>query len=283
MTRSRTCEEIPVVRKEPMPSIRPVGVLLLASLLLAPAVSTRAEIGEKAQMLLGNPDKAKADPSSPERFLIKRPQLALSYNDKLHFPNWVQWKLDAEDIGSEPRSAFAPDTSLPDGFTQIRPSDYTRSGYDRGHNCPSKDRSSTPEDNQAVFLMTNMTPQQHGLNAGPWERLEQYSRDLAGEGNSCYILAGHGFTSKDFKTIGKAEIAVPDFAWKIVVIEKKGVPISAASRVIAVRMPNISTVSKKGWEEFAVTPAELELATGLRFFGAFPAPIRKALLAKGNK
>lgn len=259
---------------------RAVALLTLA---VALASAAPAEIDARRQMMLGNPDKASVDPANPassERFLIRRPQYALSYNDKQHIPNWVSWKLDAEDIGDEPRNNFAPDPDLPEAFTAIRPNDYTRSGYDRGHNCPSKDRSASKEDNQATFLMSNMTPQQHGLNAGPWEKLEEYARDQARDGNSCHIIAGHGFSSPDIKTIGTAQIAVPDFAWKIVVVVKKGKPVDATAKVIAVRMPNISTVSRKPWQDFTVKPSELELATGLRFFGSFNAPIRRALLNK---
>lgn len=38
-----------------------------------------------------------------------------------------------------------------------------------GHNCPHKDRSRSRQDNQVVFYMSNMTPQKHGMNGGPWE------------------------------------------------------------------------------------------------------------------
>ena len=145
-----------------------VGVALLAPLPVA-----HADTDPKAQMLLGNPDKATTSPTNREHFLIKRGQYALSYNDKLHFPNWVAWHLTAGDIGNTERGNFVPDPDLPGGFTRITTRDYTSSGYDRGHNVPSKDRSGSRQDNDIVFFMTNITPQQHGMNAGPWEGLEE--------------------------------------------------------------------------------------------------------------
>jgi len=61
--------------------------------------------------------------------------------------------LSAADIGDVDRSnAFAPDTVLPKDFW-IKPGDYVGSGYDRGHLCPSKDRSSTEADNRETFLI----------------------------------------------------------------------------------------------------------------------------------
>ena len=257
-----------------------VGVTLLAPLPVA-----HADTDPKAQMLLGNPDKAKNSPTSREHFLIKRDQIALSYNDKWRFPNWVAWHLTVGDIGSTERGQFQPDQSLPTGFTRVTTRDYTSSGYDRGHNAPSKDRSNTRANNDAVFLMTNITPQQHGMNAGPWEQLESYCRQLAQSGNELYIQCGHGFTDPKYKTLGRANIAVPDFGWKfILVLPEKGgndlARITEQTRVIAVKMPNISTISKKDWREFRLSAGEIEQATGLTFFDALPKKLADTLRSK---
>jgi endonuclease G len=237
-------------------------------------------------MLLGNPDGATRADTNREHYLMSRPEYALSYNDELHFPNWVSWRLTAGDIGDVERGQFQPDPDLPASFNHITTSDYVRSGYDRGHNCPSKDRSATREQNDAVFYMTNITPQAHGMNAGPWERLESFCRTLAQEGNELYITCGHGFSSPTHGTIGRDQIAVPDFGWKVVVVVPPGPgdPISRITpqtRVIAVKMPNISTISRQDWQRFVVTAAEIEKDTGLRLFTNLPAdvadPLRKKL------
>jgi endonuclease G len=258
------------------------------SVISAPALITdaRADMTNVSlQMATGNPDKASTSPKNREHYLIQRKQYALSYNDKLRFPNWVAWHLSRSDIGSAERGKFQPDTSLPPTFTMVTPTDYSRSGYDRGHNCPSKDRTATRTDNDAVFLMSNMTPQAHGMNAGPWEGLESYSRDLTGAGNELFIIAGHGFSKlseQGYKTIGPSKIAVPDFGWKIVVVVPPG-PGSALSRitettrVIAVRMPNISTISRKDWREYRTSVQDIETVTKLSFFDALPKKIAAAL------
>ena len=177
----------------------------------------RADLDARSQALLGIPDAAVFSTSSKERILIKRKQYSLSYNDALRFPNWVSWHLNASDVGTEQRGAFKPDTSLPAGVYQVTPGDYTRSGYDRGHNCPSADRTASRADNDAVFLMSNMTPQAHGMNAGPWEGLESCCRTLAKQGNELYIVCGHGFSSATHGAT-KSGIALPDFGWKVVVV-----------------------------------------------------------------
>ena len=234
------------------------------------------------QMALGNPDKASSASSSRVHFLISRPQYAESYNDTTRFPNWVAWHLSRQDIGSAERGKFSPDNSLPATFTVVTPADYTRSRYDRGHNCDSKDRSDNRADNDAVFLMSNMTPQAHGMNAGPWEKLEEYCRDLTQNGSEMFIYCGHGFSAATHPTIGADKIAVPDYGWKIVVVVPPGSgnPVSRitpTTRVIAVRMPNINTVSRKDWREYRTSVGDIEKATGFRFFDALPAATAAAL------
>lgn len=237
--------------------------------------------------VLGNPDDATESPRNQDHFLMARPQMTLSYNNTLRFPNWVAWHLKAGDIGEAERSSFVPDPDLPAGFEVITTRDYSNSGYDRGHNCPSKDRTASAEDNQVVFYMTNITPQFHAMNGGPWESLESYCRKLAQEGNELYILCGHGFENKRFKTIGKDDIAVPDFGWKVVLVlpEKSGddrARIDENTRVIAVKMENTKSISGP-WDNFITTAGELEQATGLRFFKGLPDSVAATLKQKRDE
>lgn len=234
--------------------------------------------------IFGNPDDATESPRNQDHFLMARPQMTLSYNNTLRFPNWVAWHLKASDIGDTERSSFVPDPDLPSGFEVITTRDYSGSGFDRGHNCPSKDRTANAEDNQVVFYMTNITPQYHEMNAGPWEGLESYCRKLAQDGNELYILCGHGFDKGNERgqTIGKDNIAVPDFGWKIVVVVPEKASVDANTRVIAVKMENSKTISGS-WDRFITTAAELEQATGLRFFKGLPADVAQALKQKRDE
>ncbi len=239
--------------------------------------------------ILGNPDDATDSPHNQDHFLMARPQMTLSYNNTLRFPNWVAWHLEARDIGDAERSSFIPDPNLPAGFEAITTRDYSNSGYDRGHNCPSKDRTASAEDNQVVFYMTNITPQFHEMNGGPWEGLESYCRKLAQEGNELYILCGHGFNSesKRTKTIGDDGIAVPNFGWKLILVlpEKSGDDrsrIDENTRVIAVQMENTKRISGP-WDNFITTAAELEKATELRFFKGLPDSVANALKQKHDE
>ena len=257
-----------------------LGWLALALATLSVAVPTvpigRAgatapvSITQAGQMALGNPDGATAKAGETERWLIVRPQYALSYSGIKLSPNWVSWTLDGTDIGHFPRSVFWPERALPQGIEQVKPSDYNGVGYDRGHLCPSDDRTASAADNLACFTMANITPQIAELNRGPWERLEAFTRDLAKAGNTCYVLAGPEFPAAP-KTIGRRlKIAVPSACWKVIVVEPRGHAIDASARVIAVQMPNTPGVSTSRWQAFLCTPAEIERATGFNLFSALP-------------
>jgi endonuclease G, mitochondrial len=153
-------------------------VLLLTS---APALSQEAN----PNIRFGMPAPAKPDPIlSREAFLISRPQYVLSYNAKTRTPNWVCWRLHEDDIGNAPRAPFEPDPALPKGvIARVTSHDYDGSGFDRGHMCPAKDRSRSPEDVREVFYMTNIVPQSPASNQRAWERLEDYCRRLVKEGH----------------------------------------------------------------------------------------------------
>ena len=104
--------------------------------------------------LLGNPSKAVTDLNQPDNYLVIHHGYTLSYNRSRGSANWVAWHLEKIHIGKAERTNdFAPDQTLPPDWW-IKPIDYTGSGFDRGHMCPSKDRSDTEENNRVTFLMS---------------------------------------------------------------------------------------------------------------------------------
>lgn len=230
-------------------------------------------------LALGNPSGA--NENDPDNYLIVRKQYALSYNDDAGHANWVSWNLREDDMGVVERGQFAPDFSLPRGFTIVTPRDYTGSGYDRGHLCPSEDRTATVEDNDATFLMTNIIPQAPGNNQGPWKQLEDESREMARTGLNLYIIAG---ATGSRRPIARGKIKVPAVTWKIIVVlpGNRQAPegVSEATRVIAVRIPNNNRVRNRDWRDFRVSPGQIEEETGYRFFTTVPAGIREVLVQR---
>jgi endonuclease G, mitochondrial len=254
----------------------------------APAGTIAASPGPRTapsgnrNLLLGNPSSAVHDPSQPTNYLIERPQYALSYNRDRGIPNWVSWQLAPSDLGDAKRSnTFVADTTLPKGWYRVTLDDYTGSGYDRGHICPSADRTASQKDNEATFLLTNVLPQAPDNNRNTWENLESFSRELVGKGHVLYIIAGG---DGDNGTIAKGKVAVPRYTWKIIVVMPKGesdvTRITADTPVIAVRVPNGLKDKLGDWDQYRVTVASIEAATGYHFFTNLAPDIQNALKSR---
>lgn len=223
---------------------------------------------------------AKADTVNKDAYLIDRPQYVLSYNNSKGTANWACWNVNKGDIGDTPRAVgFRPDPELPPSFFHVRDSDYTGSGFDRGHVCPSKDRSDSEENNKATFYTTNIVPQSAECNRGGWERFESHCRHLTRDGSELYVVAGpfgeggrgqHGGA----KTIGKSQpITVPSAVWKVVMVlpNKDALP-NETTRTLAVWMPNDTSVPED-WKPYAVSIADVENRTGYKFFPVVPEEI----------
>jgi DNA/RNA endonuclease G (NUC1) len=268
---------------------RPVTMKLLPSFcahslaFLATAAALFATIGADLQMQLGNPSGATADTANHTRYLIQRAQYALDYNDTTREPNWVSWDLTAADVGSSGRSAsFFQDTTLPAGFYQVLTTDYSGSGYDRGHMCPSADRTVTTADNEFTFYMSNMIPQSPDNNQGVWASFETYCRTLAAAGNEVLITSGpSGFAGS---TVASG-VSIPGYTWKIAVVVPAGPGtalsrIDATTRVIAIKIPNIQGVRSDPWENYLTSVAQIQSDTGYAFFSALSAPVAAALRTK---
>jgi endonuclease G len=215
---------------------------------------------------LGNPSGATGDVANANNYLIEREQYVLSYNRDGGIPNWVSWHLSAADFGDVERSEFQPDTTLPAGWYQVRPSDYTNSGYDRGHMAPSADRTVTVEDNEALFLMTNIVPQAPDNNQGPWVQLEEWCRDQARAGNELYITSGVNGTRE---VLPKGDVRVPESVWKVVVVLPEGEDdlrrVDGQTEIIAIDMPNRQGIRNTDWQDYLVSVDQIEQITGYDF------------------
>ena len=246
-----------------------------------------ATIDASLQMQLGNPSNASADTNNHNHYLVQRTVEALDYSDNLGEPVWASWDLTAGDVGSATRStSYYMDTNLPPNFTRLTTDDYNGVGnidFNRGHLCPSEDRTDTSADIKLVFFMSNIMPQSGPNNQGVWNNLESDCRTFASAGNELLILCGpSGFGTKKIPS-GKAYIG--SNVWKIAVIvpTNSGTALSRLSvtnRVIAVSIPNVTNGLSSSWQTYLTSARQIELDTGFMFFTAVPANIAAVFRAK---
>lgn len=236
-------------------------------------------------LLVGNPSGATDSLTDTSNFLMIKHQYALSYNKSKRHANWVSWELTKSWMGSIDRQDdFRPDNTLPNGWYRVVPTDYTNSGFDRGHLCPSADRTNTKDNNSATFLMTNIIPQAPKLNRETWAYLEDYCRDVVKSGYKATIIAGAigsgGSGDNGIANIVNNQVNVPATVYKIIVFHPENGCLNSDSPVIAVSFPNTNAATNMSWLNYITTPAEIEQVTGHTFFDNLPEPMRLKLKSK---
>ena len=220
-------------------------------------------------------------------------QFTLAYNNSRGTPAWVAWHISPEWDGTAARcDCFATDNALPAGFYKATTSNYTNTGFDRGHQCPSADRDLTSADNASTFLMTNIMPQSPNLNQITWAALETYCRTLMGAGNEMYVYSGGygsggtGSLGGVTTTIAGGAITVPSNYWKVIVVLPQGsndvARVSTSTRVIAVNMPNNQTVNAQTWGYYRVSVASLQNTLGYNFLSNVSTSIQNVIEASAD-
>jgi len=248
--------------------------------------SADATATRDSNIAMGNPSGATTNASNYTNYLLTKTQYSMSYHRDKGKPNWVSWHLSSAWVGSTSRQDnFSADATLPSGWFQASNSSYTGSGFDRGHNCPSADRTGSVADNSATFKMTNMMPQAANNNQRGWASLENYCRTLIDAGNELYIICGsygsggtgvNGYAT----TIAGGKITVPSNCWKVVVVLPNGSGdvgrVTTSTRVIAINMPNTQTVGTN-WATYRTSVDAIEQATGYNLLSAVSTSIQSAI------
>ncbi|MBC8154833.1 MAG: DNA/RNA non-specific endonuclease [Bacteroidetes bacterium] len=250
-----------------------------------PPPSATGQSARDNNLVLGNPSRAATD--DPDNYLLEKPTYALSYNRTRGSANWVSWHLSAAWKGNAPRiDKFRPDPTLPSTWFAAKTSDYSKTGFDRGHLCPSDDRDGTADENSATFLLTNIVPQAPRHNREVWKNLEDYTRRLVLAGNEVYVIAGvngtGGTGTNGFATsIAGGNITVPASLWKILLVLPAGDDdlsrISPDTRVIAVNIPNTPLAADKPWPFYLVSINAIQKLTGYDFLTSLPPDLQRTL------
>lgn len=164
--------------------------------------------------------------SSPQRIdendsliCLQKNGYIIYYNIDRQIPALVAWNLTERNLGRWHRPAnvsFRQDVSCPK--PRAKAQSYVNSGYQRGHLCPSADRSADYTQMRATFIMSNVAPMTAILNTIQWAQAEDYSRCLVRYGHECHLMAG-AFLSDCAQLLSMSSmIHVPDSFFRACIV-----------------------------------------------------------------
>ena len=224
-----------------------------------PPVKSPAE--RSVNLLLGIPSESDQ--------MIDRSGFALGYSKSRRQALWVSYILTAEHLNSpqvKRSNKFRPDPLLK--FTPVRPQQYNRTGFDRGHLAPASDMTYSRETMEQSFYMTNISPQLPACNRGIWKRIETQIRAWARQESRLYVITGPVFTGES-RFMKNTDISIPDAFYKV------ALDMTPPMKMIAFIVPN--RASKKPVRSFVVTVDEVEAITGMNFFSNLDDPVENKL------
>ena len=206
--------------------------------------------------------------------ILRNRAYVVGYSDALRNPLWVAYRLvdaDGEDETGERPEGFETDLRT---VARVEHGDYTGSGYDRGHMAPNFGiaRCFGREAQLETFLMSNIVPQKHALNAGPWKELEQREAlNYTGRFREIWVVAGPLFHGESKRM--KSGVPIPNAFYKIQVDEHEG-RVRSQAFIMAQDADEDS-----GMATMLVTVDEVERLSGLDFFPDLPDEVEHALEA----
>lgn len=230
--------------------MKKILLLSLTTLLLhvAPFSSASETCGEHL---------VKGMPSSNSDQVLCRTGYAVGYNYQTKNADWVAYHVTKESVNAQFKRSnnFKVDAELPE-YAQSTLSDYSKSGYDRGHLAPSAAMDFSQESMQESFLLSNMSPQLPGFNRVGWRLLEEHVRDLANEYHELYVVTGPIYEGNE-ASIGNG-VVIPSAFYKVVLDPYY-------NDAIAFIVPH-RDVSGSELVDFVTTIDDVEERTNLDFF-----------------
>ena len=209
---------------------------------------------------------------------------SLCFDKKLRVAHWVAYPLHASYIGSLDRSdAWAPDPKIPQQYQAALWLGGYQNGYvyNRGHQIPSKDRSSVLEMNKQTFYASNMTPQLGQLNQNMWKDLEAKVRTYVCP-DTLYVVTGCYFANSDNSTTkDKAGnvCPIPSNYFKVLLRTRNGstgkrIPDCKASERKTIGFWVANRSGQQIGKQYCLSVAEIEKTTGFTFFPDVDAAVK---------
>lgn len=200
--------------------------------------------------------------------LLDRNYFVIAFDRDLKIPEWVAYYITPEILeGTQDRTDnFRADSDLPSD-KQASLSDYSGSGFDRGHMAPAADFKRSYDAMSTTFLLTNMSPQTDNLNRYDWAYLEGDVRDLINLKDTTWIFTGYLFLDENYTltepdTFIGDSVFIPTHFYKSILTRT----VSGNYESYAFVMPNQDFSIPGDPEDYLISVDSLESITGLDFF-----------------
>jgi len=148
--------------------------------------------------------------------IIDKVFLEVCYDYDLKVAKSVAYTLNGDlvnELNIQDRPSFYEEPSL-DNAVRASVSDYSGSGYDRGHMAPDASFDWSQESLDATYSLANIIPQIPEVNRDMWVKVEEYARDKAVELGSVNILNIVQYNTTPPR-IGTGNIAVSKGFYKV--------------------------------------------------------------------
>ena len=204
-------------------------------------------------------------------------EFAISYSETHEQPYWVAYELTADElrIQRSRKDYFKADANISTKSASL--SDYSGSGYDRGHLCRASYCKRSTESYKESFLMSNISPQLPKFNraGGNWYRLEEMEVSIANKEGMIYSVSGSIFND-NLGYIGDNHVTIPGYFFKVFL------SLNNEPKAVAFILRHSNDKATDLWTT-AVSVDNLELITNIDFFPALDDIIEERIESIFNK
>jgi len=167
--------------------------------------------------------------------ILHKKAFDICYSCKWKTPKLVVYKVDRNLIDkyhySRKHLRFRPDYELP-ARCRSYSKNYSRTGYDRGHNAPNAAFNYNRSIQKQTFLMSNIAPQKPQLNRRLWAKIERFVRYEAKKYGKVRVITGVCGSLGHIKN----NVNIPKWWYKII--------FRPDGKIISFLVPNSNRVGK---------------------------------------
>lgn len=235
--------------------------------------SVSVEVAGERTFILGGMPRTTSFPHGTVRLLVNRGYI-VGFSETLQTPVWAAYRI--EDLDRVRPAPPRPDRFEVDRRTlaRVTPDMYSNTQYDRGHLAPNLAIATRfgEEAQRETFLMSNIVPQRHELNAGLWRELEsRIATSYPARYHEVWVVCGPVFGNRPQRL--PRGVAIPESFYMIIVDETEG-----RLRTLAYLFPQ-AIPSGARVADYGTSIDQIELLTGLDFFSELEDTAEDALEA----